>query len=97
MMMNPIELMKFVGAQGLTEQEQIHALAALADAPPDDYVPKISLPSGLMGPKEIPAFKLGNGGLGSMLANQDHGVPAPVFGQANTAILSIGQLLVGEN
>jgi len=91
--MNPLELFKLVQNQYDNEQDQIHALAALADAPPEDYQATISLP--VQNP--IPAYRLGDGGLGSLLANTNYGVPAPVLGQEKSGeTLSIGELLVGE-
>jgi len=90
--MNPMELLKFVQSQFSSESDQVNALAALADAPPEDYQPLISLPM----QNKIPAFKLGNGSLGSILANQDFGIAAPMIGE-KSGVPSIGQLLVGED
>jgi len=90
--MNPMELFKFVQSQFRSESDQVNALAALQDAPPEDYQPLISLPM----QNKIPAFKLGNGSLGSILANQDFGIAAPMIDEAAPAP-SIGQLLVGED
>ena len=91
--MNPFELFQFVKSRFDNEHDQLHALAALQDAPPEDFSPTIKLP--VQNP--IPAFRLGDGGLGSLLANQDYGVPAPVFGQESSGeTLDIGELLVGD-
>lgn len=90
--MNPIDLIKFITETIASEPDRLNALAALSDAPPEDYVPKIQLPV----QNDIPAFKIGNGSFGSMLLNQDYGIPAPVIGQEDTIVPSIGQLLIGD-
>ncbi len=90
--MNPIELIQFVQSQLTSESDQLRALAALADAPGEDFQAKIRLP--VQNP--LPAFKLGNDSLGSVLADHEYGVPAPVIGQSDTSTKSIGQMLVGE-
>ena len=91
--MNPLEILKFVQGQVNGGSEQLHALAALADAPGEDFQPTMRLP--VQNP--IPAFRLGDSGLGSLLANLDYGVPAPVLGQEIVRTPDIGQLLVGEH
>ena len=42
MNLNPLEMMQFVQANAQSEAEQLHMLAALADAPAEDYQAKIS-------------------------------------------------------
>jgi hypothetical protein len=90
--MDPLELLKFVQGSARTEAEQLNALAAMADAPGEDFVGRIKLPV----QNKLPAFKLGKGDLGSILAGQDHGVAAPVIGQETSGEPTIGQLLIGE-
>jgi hypothetical protein len=89
--MNPMDLVKFVQAH-IPAPDQVHALAALSDAPPEDYIPKIRLPT----QNTLPAFKIGDDSPGSILAGQNYGVPAPVFGEKGSEPPTIGQLLVGE-
>lgn len=89
--MSPLELMKFVQVH-VPATDQLHALAAMADAPAEDYVPLSPLPA----QNVLPSFKLGDGGLGSILSGQNYGVPAPIFGEKDSSPPSIGQLLVGE-
>lgn len=89
--MNPFDLIKFV-EENVDSSEQLHALAALADAPGEDLVAKVRLPV----QNEIPAFSLGNGKIGSMLAGTNYGVPAPVLGQAASKSPSLGELLIGD-
>lgn len=91
-MMDPIEIFKFVQSQLSEGPDRLHALAALGDAPPEDFQPLMRLP--VQNP--IPAFKVGNDDLGNLLANQNHGVPAPVLGQDPAEAPSIGHLLVGD-
>ena len=90
--MGPLELLKLVQGTARTEAEKLQALAGLADAPPEDFEPKMKLPV----QNDIPAFKLGTGDLGSILAGLDYGVAAPVIGQDTSGDASIGQLLIGE-
>ncbi len=90
--MNPIDIIKFIQSHFENSSEQLNALAAFADAPPEDYQPKIQLPV----QNEIPAFKIGDGSFGSMLLDQNYGIPAPMFDQEDTGIPSIGQLLIGD-
>ncbi len=90
--MNPVELIKFVREHFEPGSEQLQALAALSDAPPEDYKPVMQLPV----QNELPAFKIGDGSPGSLLLNQGFGVPAPVFGQEGGGTPTIGQLLIGE-
>ena len=88
-----MEILKFVESQFTSNSDQLMAMSALGDAPAEDYQPLISLPV----QNEIPAFKLGNGSLGSILANQEFGVPAPMINSQDATVPSIGQLLVGDN
>lgn len=90
--MNPLEIIKFVQSQLGEGSEQLNALAALADAPGEDFQPTMKLPVH----NHIPAFRLGDDGLGSVLANFNYGIPAPVLGQEVSMTPNIGQLLVGE-
>ena len=90
--MNPLELLKLVQGTARTEAEKLQALAGLADAPSEDFEQKMRLPV----QNDIPAFKLGTGDIGSILAGLDYGVPAPVIGQESGGDISIGQLLIGE-
>ena len=92
MNMNPLELIKFVEQFFESERDQLHALAALSDAPPEDYVAKVRLPV----QNTIPSFKIGDGGLGSILMGQNHGVPGPMLDSAEQKPLSIGQMLIGD-
>lgn len=90
--MNVMELIKFVQSHLPEGPAQVRALAALSDAPSEDFVPTIRLPV----QNSVPAFKLGNEGLGSLLANLNYGVAAPVIGQEVAKTPDLGQLLVGE-
>ncbi len=90
--MNPLELLKFVQGSQRNETEQLKMLAALSDAPPEDYEATVRLPQ----QNELPAFQLGDGGVGSQLMGLDYGVPAPVPDSPQADNASIGQLLVGE-
>jgi len=90
-MMGPLELIRFIEAN-VDGPEQLHALAALSDAPVEGFQSKIKLPV----QNELPAFSLGDGGVGSSLRGLDYGVPAPVPGQESPAPLSVGELLVGD-
>lgn len=90
--MGPLELMKFVESTVEGADEQLAALALLADAPGDDFTAPVRLPV----QNELPAFKIGDGSLGSHLAELDYGVPAPVLGQPIEESQSIGDLLIGE-
>lgn len=90
--MNPLELIAFVEAN-VPAAEQLNALALLADPPGEDFQVKTKLPV----VNELPAFHVGQAGLGSELANTNYGVAAPVLGQAPQATeLSIGDLLTGD-
>jgi hypothetical protein len=91
-MLSPLDLVKFVKSYSTNPQEQLQHLAALADAPGEDFESKIKLPM----QRDIPAFNLGDGSLGSVLADQEYAVPAPVPGQENAQVPSVGELLVGE-
>ena len=91
--MNPLDLIKFVEAQTQNEQEQLEMLAALADAPSEDFASKMRLPV----QNKIPSFHLGRGDVGSSLTGKDYGVPAPVIDAPPVeAGEDIGQLLIGE-
>lgn len=90
--MMPLELLKFVQGQTGNEAEQLQALAALADAPGEDFSPRMSLPV----QNDIPSFRIGDGSLGSLLAGTNYGIPAPVIGQEDSGEPSLGQLLIGE-
>lgn len=92
MKMNPLELLKFVQGQTRNESEQLQMLATLAEPPAEDYQPKVRLPV----QNEIPAYKVGDGSMGAVLANLEHGVAGPVIGQQDNAGDSIGNLIVGE-
>jgi len=92
MNMNPVELIKFVEQYFESERDQLHALAALSDAPPEDYTAHVRLP--VQNP--LPAFRIGDGNLGSILKGQNHGVPGPIIDKIGSEPLSIGQLLIGE-
>lgn len=91
-MLSPLDLVKFVQGHTTNPQEQLHHLAALADAPGKDYAPKIRLPV----QREVPAFNVGDGSLGSILADQEYAMPAPVIGESGKGPPSIGELLVGD-
>lgn len=91
-MMTPMEIFKFVQDQLSEGPDRLHALAALSDAPGEDFQPTMQLP--VQNP--LPAFRLGDNGPGSLLANQSYGVPAPVLGREAEGTPDIGQLLVGE-
>ena len=93
--MNPLELVKLLQTSGLSEREQQEALAAMGEAPGEDYQPEMQLPH----MNSIPAFRLGDGSMGSLLAGQDYGVAAPVLGQEQsfTPNETVGQLLVGDS
>ncbi len=90
--MNILELINFVESNVKTPQDQLNALAALQDAPDDEFQAKIRLPV----QNEIPAFRVGDAGVGSVLKEQNYGVPAPVPGKVTPSELSIGELLIGE-
>lgn len=89
--MNPLELIKFIESAVKGETQQLNALALMADAPSEEYIAAMRLPV----QNELPAFALGDAGVGSDLANLDYGVAAPVPGQEATT-QSIGELLIGE-
>ena len=91
--MDPLDLLKLVNSTQRSEADKLQALAAMADAPGEDFMRGVKLPT----QNAIPAFKLGNGGLGSMIAGTDYGIAAPVIGQKSNYNQSIGQLLIGEN
>lgn len=92
-MVNPLEILKFVESAITGEAQQLNALALLAEAPSEDFAASIRLPV----QNELPAYQLGNNGLGSTLANTDYGIAAPVPGQApGIADQSIGELLTGD-
>ncbi len=92
MLNNPLELLKFVQGKTRNESEALNMLAALADAPGEDFEAPIKLPT----QNEIPLFKVGTDDTGSILAGYDHGEPAPVIGSEESAKLTIGDLLVGD-
>ena len=93
MNMNPLELLKFIEGSVEGDANQLNALALMADAPADDFTSSMKLPV----QNQIPAFQLGDKGLGSMLANLNYGSAAPVPGQApEPASQSIGDMLTGE-
>ena len=91
-MLSPLELVKLVQAHNVPESEQAEVLAALADAPPEDFAANMPLPT----PNKLPAFKLGGKDLGSILAGKDYGMAAPLPGEKMQEEPTIGQLLVGE-
>lgn len=90
--MNVLELIKLVQERAHTQEEQARLLASLADAPGEDFQPKVKLPV----QNELPAFRLGDGSVGSLAAGLDYGVPAPVPGSEESREPSIGELLIGE-
>lgn len=87
-----MEIIKFVQSQTPNENEQAKMLAALVDAPGEDFEPKMPLPV----QNEIPAYKLGDDSIGSILANQNKGIPAPIPNMPEQNERTIGQLLTGE-
>lgn len=89
--MNPLELIRFVEAN-VEGPQQLNVLARMADAPDDTFAPVMQLPV----QNEIPAFRLGDKGLGSSLVNIDYGTAAPVPGQIQEVPKSLGELLIGE-
>lgn len=89
---NIMELIKLVQGTARSEAEQIEALAAMADAPGDDFAPTMRLPT----VNDLPAFKVGNGGIGSKIAGLDHGIAGPVPGQERTTPPTLGELLIGD-
>lgn len=90
--MSPLEMLKFVQGSGRSEAEQLKMLAAMGDAPEEEDQIPLKLPV----QNDIPAFKIGDGSVGSQLLGQDYGVPAPVFGEHDQSQPSIGQMLVGD-
>lgn len=91
-MMTALELLKMVQESGLSQREQLEALAALSDAPPQDYAPLMKLPI----QNQLPSYRLGSDGIGDVLSGWNYGVAAPVIGQETVADSSLGQILLGE-
>lgn len=89
--MNPLDLLKFVESN-VEPSNQLNVLALLGEPPAEDFAPLMSLPT----QNVMPAVNLGDGGVGSMLANMDYAIPAPVFGEADFSNKSIGELITGE-
>ena len=90
---SPFELWRLLEQEGLKGGEQLNALAAMADAPPEDFQVSLRLPV----QNKLPGFKIGDGSLGSKIAGLEYGVVGPVLEQDTSGELSIGALLIGED
>lgn len=91
---SPFELWRMLEKEkNVPRAKRLEALAAMADAPPEDFSVSLSLP--VRNP--LPAYKLGDGSLGSQLDGQNYGIAAPVIGQNTSSGKSIGELLVGDS
>lgn len=90
--MNPLELLKFV-EDYVEPSQQLNVLALLGEPPAEDYQPLMRVPT----QNELPAVNLGNGDIGSRIADVDYAIAAPVFGEEQDASSkSIGELITGE-
>jgi hypothetical protein len=88
-----LQMLKFVQQQSDDENVQAEMLSVLLEEPPpEDFNPKVKLPT----ENELPAFSLKQPGVGGDLAGLDFGLAAPLFGEKGGGPPGLGELLIGE-